>query len=76
MMTKPSDSKIGKERTGEKEQEQQKDQEWRKLCDLVAREPDPQRLSQLVDQLIQALDARTQSLRHGGEQTKPAPDDK
>jgi hypothetical protein len=73
MMTNQSNEK---EQGRGKEQEQLRDQEWRKLCDLVAREPDPQRLSQLVDQLIQALDARTQSLRHTGEQTKPTPGDK
>ena len=49
----------------EKEQEwrNEKEQEWRKLCELVAREPDPLRLSELVDQLIQQLDARRNALR-------------
>jgi len=41
----------------------EKEQEWRKLCELVAREPDPLRLSELVDQLIQQLDARRNALR-------------
>jgi hypothetical protein len=49
-----------------------KEQEWRKLCDLIAREPDPKRLSQLVDQLIQELDGRTRSLRQTGQPQKPA----
>lgn len=75
MMTNRSNPNDEKEKAGQ-DREQQKEQEWRKLCELVAREPDPLRLSQLVDQLIQALDARTQSLRHTGEQTKPTPGDK
>jgi hypothetical protein len=40
-----------------------KEEEWRKLCELVAEEPDPQRLSELVDQLIEKLDGRRQALR-------------
>ena len=34
------------------------DKEWQKLCQLVADEPDPQRLSELVSRLIKALDDR------------------
>jgi len=37
--------------------------EWRRLCKLVAAEPDPQRLSELVDQLLKELDARREALR-------------
>ena len=37
--------------------------EWRNLCKKVADEPDPQRLSELVDQLIKVLDARRQKNR-------------
>jgi hypothetical protein len=44
--------------------ESERDQEWRKLCDLVAREQDPQRLSELVDRLIKKLDARRRELRN------------
>jgi hypothetical protein len=40
----------------------EREEEWRKLCELVADEPDPQRLSELVDQLIEKLDARRQAL--------------
>lgn len=40
-----------------------KEEEWRKLCELVADEPDPRRLSKLLDQLIEKLDARRQALR-------------
>jgi|HubBroStandDraft_2_1064218.scaffolds.fasta_scaffold170092_2 hypothetical protein len=40
-----------------------KEEEWRKLCELVAEEPDPQRLSELVDQLIEKLDGRRQALQ-------------
>ena len=43
--------------------ESEKDQDWRKLCELVAREQDPHRLSELVDQLIKKLDARRRELR-------------
>jgi hypothetical protein len=38
------------------------DREWRRLCQLAAKEYDPQRLSELVDQLIRALDARRNAL--------------
>jgi hypothetical protein len=34
------------------------EQEWRKLCEMVANERDPKRLSQLIDQLIEKLDSR------------------
>ena len=33
-------------------------EEWRKLFEAVANEPDPQRLSELIDQLIKNLDSR------------------
>jgi hypothetical protein len=39
------------------------EKEWRRLCDLIASEPDPQRLSQLVDQLLSELDARRKEIR-------------
>jgi hypothetical protein len=48
------------------------EEEWRKLCNLVADEPDPKRLSELVDQLIEKLDARRQALRRGKQQGHPA----
>jgi hypothetical protein len=35
---------------------------WRKLCALVAEEKDPERLSQLVEELIEALDRVKQDL--------------
>jgi hypothetical protein len=37
--------------------------EWRRLCQLVAEEADPQRLSELLDQLLKELDARREALR-------------
>ena len=40
--------------------------DWRRLCREAADEPDPQRLSELVDQLIRALDARRQVQSRGG----------
>ena len=36
--------------------------EWRTLCDMIAAEPDPQRMSQLLDQLLKELDARRQEI--------------
>lgn len=39
------------------------DQQWRRLCELVAAEPDPERLSELVDQLLKELDSRRATLR-------------
>jgi hypothetical protein len=42
---------------------EKKEKEWRKLCKLVAAESDPRRLSELVDQLIEKLDARRRTLR-------------
>ena len=35
---------------------------WRFLCELVAKESDPQRLRKLVERLTEALDARAQRL--------------
>jgi hypothetical protein len=42
------------------------DNEWRNLCKKVADEPDPQRLSELVDKLIKVLDARRQKNQQDG----------
>ena len=39
------------------------EKEWRRLCQLVADEDDPRRLSELVDQLLRELDARREALR-------------
>jgi hypothetical protein len=39
------------------------EKEWRKLCDRIAAEPDPQRISELLDQLLRELDARRQEIR-------------
>jgi hypothetical protein len=51
--------------------EMEKDQEWRKLCELVAHEQDPRRLSALVDQLVKMLDARRQALRTADQWLSP-----
>jgi hypothetical protein len=32
--------------------------DWRKLCQMVSSEPDAQRLSELVDELLKELDRR------------------
>ncbi len=45
-----------------------KEEEWRKLCQLVADEADPRRLSKLVDRLIDKLDARREALRRSKRQ--------
>jgi hypothetical protein len=47
------------------------EQEWRKLCKLVADETDPKRLSRLIDELIKALDARKRELHKTGPQPTP-----
>ena len=39
------------------------EKDWRKLCELVATENDPERLSELVDKLLKELDSRRQALR-------------
>ncbi len=60
-----------------------KEMNWRKLCLQVAEEPDAQRLSELVEQLILALDDLRQELegdmklevdgeKLDGENTEPA----
>jgi hypothetical protein len=49
-----------------------KEEEWRELCNLIANEQDPQRLCDLVEQLIKAMDDRKQSLRRGGKKSSPA----
>jgi hypothetical protein len=38
-------------------------EEWETLCKLVANESDPHKLSEHLDRLIRALDARKLSLR-------------
>jgi hypothetical protein len=51
------------------------EKEWRKLCDMIAAEPDPQRLSELVDQLLKELDARRQEIREKEGASEPTSDD-
>ena len=38
------------------------ERDWRKLCELVAREPDPHKLPALLEQLTEALNARAKKL--------------
>lgn len=45
-----------------------KEEEWRKLCQLVAGEVDPRRLSKLVDRLIEKLNGRREGLRRSKRQ--------
>jgi hypothetical protein len=42
------------------------DNRWRKLCEMVAAESDPHRLSQLLDQLLNELDDRREAIRGTG----------
>jgi hypothetical protein len=49
------------------------EKDWRKLCALVAEESNPQRLSELIDQLIKALNVRRQELQGNGQRSKAAP---
>jgi len=39
------------------------DDKWRKLCEMIAVEADPQGLSDLVNQLVKELDARREAIR-------------
>jgi hypothetical protein len=48
------------------------EEKWRQLCQLAANETDPQRLSELVDQLIRALDARRRAFYSSRQQQKHA----
>jgi hypothetical protein len=41
------------------------DSGWRKLCRMVAEEKDPYRFSELVDELVRALDSRKQKFDRG-----------
>ncbi len=46
-----------------RENESADEKEWRRLCDSIASERDPERLSQLVNQLLLELDARRKETR-------------
>ncbi len=48
---------------------------WRRLCELVATESDPQRLSELLNQLVKELDARREALRESGKRPNPTASD-
>jgi hypothetical protein len=49
------------------------EKDWRKLCALVTEEHNPQRLSELIDQLIKALNVRRQQLQGNGQGSKALP---
>jgi hypothetical protein len=51
-----------------------KQEEWRELCALVVEESDPERLSELADELIRALDERKDALRKRGDWRVPFTD--
>ena len=46
-----------------KQKESLDGREWRRLCELVLAESDPQRISELVDQLLRELDACRAAVR-------------
>jgi hypothetical protein len=56
---------IGEDLRGDNKQ-------WRRLCELVATEPNPHRLSELVDELLKELDARRELLLEGETTTSSA----
>ncbi len=56
--------------------EGEKDQEWLKLCELIAREQDPHRLSELVNQLVKKLDVRRGELRSSDAKSSPGETEK
>jgi hypothetical protein len=48
--------------------------DWKKLCELVSKESDPQRLSELLEQLIEALDARRAAFESNSQPRRPSAD--
>jgi hypothetical protein len=48
------------------------DQEWHALCEAIAKERDPERMSRLLDSLIKSIDGRRQSLQNGSQNTSPS----
>jgi hypothetical protein len=54
--------------TREKTNRDDADKEWRRLCELVSAESNPERLSRLIDQLLHELDARRRTLRESDKQ--------
>jgi ribosomal protein L12E/L44/L45/RPP1/RPP2 len=61
--------------TATKTEIQNDEEDWLKLCEAVSHEPDPQRLSMLVEQLIQKLDVRAEALRRIREKQTPTAGD-
>lgn len=45
--------------------------DWRKLCELVAKETDPQNLQRLLQQLTEALNARAKEAKEVDVQANP-----
>jgi hypothetical protein len=53
-----------------------KEEEWKRFCGLIAKERDPHRLSDLVNQLLMAMDERKQGLqglKEGGRDESSGP---
>jgi hypothetical protein len=46
------------------------DDKWRRLCEMIAVEADPHRLSDLVNQLVKEFDARREAIRE--EEAQPS----
>jgi hypothetical protein len=48
------------------------DEEWKELCRQVANEPDPEKFTQLLNELIYALDTSRRPTGDNGESVKTA----
>lgn len=48
------------------------DKEWYALCEEIAKERDPERMSRLLDSLIKSIDGRRQVLEIGSQNTSPS----
>jgi archaellum biogenesis protein FlaJ (TadC family) len=49
--------------------------DWRRLCEVIAKETDSRELHQLLDQLTQALNARAEELDVASKSSAPRSDD-
>lgn len=48
------------------------DKEWYALCEAIAKERDPERMSRLLATLIQSIDGRRQALQNGSQNPSPS----
>lgn len=47
-----------------------KDNEWRRLCAIASKEQDPEKLTSLVNQILEALDEQESKLARSEPQTQ------